>query len=255
MINIRSEDELKKIRIACSIASEAMEVVRDNVNPGISSMELSEKAGEYIISRGGKPAFYGYNGFPGIICVSLNSEVVHGIPDDRVIEEGDIVKIDLGTYFDGFYGDMARSFPVGKVTEEAERLLRSTEEALWKGMENAVTGKRTGDIGSAVQEYVEERGFSVVRALVGHGIGRRLHEDPQVPNFGKKGTGPMLKKGMVLAIEPMVNAGTWKVDTLEDGWTVVTSDGRLSAHFENTCAVQDEFPEILTLMSGEKQNG
>jgi len=253
MIHIRNDDEIESIRSACRLTAGTMEIVRREVRPGISTLSLARKAQEYIESRGGEPAFLGYNGYPGAICVSLNEEVVHGIPDDgRILREGDIVKLDIGTYIGGFYGDMSRTYPVGDISDEAAGLLKATEEALYAGIGRAVSGGRIGDIGYAVQRYVEERGYSVVRALVGHGIGRNLHEEPQVPNFGRQGTGPHLKSGMVLAIEPMVNAGSWEVRTLDDDWTVVTEDGRLSAHFENTCIIRDGEPEILTLMDGEQ---
>ncbi|GAF79097.1 unnamed protein product, partial [marine sediment metagenome] len=246
MINIRSGREIEKIRTACSLAAEAMEVARDEVKPGITTLEISGKVKDFIETHGARAAFLGYKGFPGAICVSVNEEIVHGIPKDRTLGEGDIVKIDIGTYIDGFYGDVARSFPVGEISTEAQELMRTTEDALYRGLAQAVSGKHIGDIGHAVQSYVEERGYNVVRALVGHGIGRNLHEDPQVPNFGRPGDGATLKNGMVLAIEPMVNAGTWEIKTLDDNWTAVTADGELSAHFENTCIVRNGFPEILT---------
>jgi len=253
MIHIRTEDELESLRRVCLLAAQTMEVARDRISPGVSTLEIALKAQEFIESHGGEAAFLGYSGFPGAICVSINDEVVHGIPDrTRIIEETDIVKIDLGTYMGGFYGDMARTYPVGDIADEVALLVRTTEESLYEGIAGAVSGNRVGDIGSAVQRYVESRGYSVVRALVGHGIGRNLHEAPQVPNFGRSGQGPLLKSGMVLAIEPMVNVGTWNVKTLDDGWTVVTADGMLSAHFENTCVIRDGYPEVLTLMDGEE---
>ena len=253
MIHVRSEGEIEKIHRVCRLAVQTMEVLRDEIRPGITTFAVSEKAKNFIESNGGKPAFLGYRGFPGAVCVSINEEVVHGIPGKRKLIEGDMVKIDIGTYFDGFYGDMARTFPVGEITEEAADLSTSTEKALYEGINHAVSGNCVGDIGYTVQSFVESRGYNVVRALVGHGIGRNLHEDPQVPNFGRPGSGPKLKSGMVLAIEPMVNKGTWEVNTLSDNWTVVTADRELSAHFENTCVVRDGFPEILTLMSGESE--
>lgn len=252
MIHIRTEKEIGKIRAVCRLAAEAMEVTRKEIRPGITTREISEKARVFIESRGAKAAFLGYNGFSGAICVSVNDEVVHGIPGDRVLEDGDLVKIDLGTYLDGYYGDMARTYPVGTVTAEAVDLIAAAGESFWRGAAKAVSGNRTGDLGWAIQHYLESRGYGVVRALVGHGIGRRLHEEPEVPNFGKPGAGYLLKSGMVLAIEPMVNVGTWEVEVLEDEWTTVTADGTLSAHYENTCLVRDGLPEILTLMSGEE---
>lgn len=254
MIHIRTGKEIEKMRSTCRLAAEAMKATSEVIRPGATTREISETAREFIESRGARAAFLGYNGFPGAICVSVNDEVVHGIPGDRTLREGDLVKIDLGTYAEGFYGDMARTYPVGAVSPEAEALISATRASFWRGAAQAVPGKRTGDIGSAVQRYLEPLGYGVVRALVGHGVGRRLHEDPQVPNFGRPGTGYQLKAGMLLAIEPMVNLGTWEVEVLEDEWTTVTADGRLSAHYENTCLVSDGFPEILTLMSGEETN-
>jgi len=253
MINIRSEDEIKKLRLAGEITAAAMEIGRDGIKPGTTTQEISEKVRSFIESKGAKAAFLGYNGYPGAICVSVNDEVVHGIPGDRVLEEGDIVKLDIGTYIHGFFSDMARTFPVGEIFEETKALMAVTEESLYLAINAAVAGNHVGDIGNAVQSYVEDKGYSVVRALVGHGIGSNLHEEPQVPNFGQAGGGPKLKSGMVIAIEPMVNAGKYEVRTLEDEWTVVTNDGELSSHFENTCVIRDGFPEILTLMNGEEK--
>ncbi len=252
MINIRSEQDIEKLRIAGQIAARAMEVARDTLKPGITTLELSEAVRAFIESQGAKAAFLGYNGFPGAICVSVNEEVVHGIPGDRILHDGDLVKIDLGTYINGFYGDMARTFALGSVSDEARELMKATEQSLYRGIAKAVPGNRIGDIGHAVQGMVEPLGYGVTRALVGHGIGRNLWEEPQIPNYGRAGTGAKLKTGMVLAIEPMVNLGTWEVRTLEDDWTVVTVDKALSAHFENTIVVSDGYPEILTLMQGEE---
>jgi len=251
MKKIRSENEIGRIRTACRIAADAMAVARDGVKPGITTRAISDRVRIYIEKRGAKAAFLGYNGFPGAICISMNEEVVHGIPGDRIIEEGDLVKIDLGAYHEGFYGDMARTYMVGEVNGDIAALVEATRESFNKGREKAVSGNRVGDIGHAVQTYLEDRGYGVVRALVGHGIGRNLHEDPQVPNFGRPDTGPKLESGMVLAIEPMVNMGDWNVDTLSDEWTVVTRDRKLSAHHENTCVVREGHAEILTVMDGE----
>lgn len=251
MIHIRSEWEVKKIHTACRLAAQAMEVAQNEVRPGVTTLMISEKTRKYIESEGGKAAFLDYHGFPGAICISLNNEVVHGIPGSLALREGDIVKIDIGTYIDGFYGDMARTFPVEEISQEAADLLKVTEYSLYEGIRQAIAGNHVGDIGYAVQQYAQKRGYSVVRELVGHGIGRNLHEDPQVPNFGIPGEGALLKTGMVLAIEPMINAGTFNVNTLDDNWTVVTSDGKLSSHFENTCVVRNDYPEILTLIDGE----
>ena len=251
MIHIRSEEEIALLHSACRLAVEAMEIARDEIKPGITTLEVSEKTREFIERHGAKAAFLGYNGFPGAICISVNEEVVHGIPGDRLLEEGDLVKLDIGTYRNGFYGDMTRSYPVGKISDNAEALVHATREAFYEGFRKAVSGNHVGDIGNAVQDYVEERGYGVVRALVGHGIGRNLHEDPQVPNFGVKDSGPKLKTGMVLAIEPMVNMGDWDVEVLDNNWTVVTADRKLSAHYENTCVVRDGYAEILTFMEEE----
>jgi len=253
MINIRSDLEINKIRSNCRLAAGAMEIARDEIKPGVTTLEISEKVRSFIESHGAKAAFLGYNGFPGAICVSVNDEIVHGLPGERVLQEGDITKIDLGTYMHGFYSDMARTFPVGKIYERAAELIKTTEQSLYVGIGQAVARNHVGDIGHAVQQYVEKRGYSVVRDLVGHGIGRNLWEEPQIPNYGKSGTGATLKRGMVIAIEPMINIGTFKVKTLDDNWTVVTADGKLSAHFENTCVVRDGFPEILTLITGEEK--
>lgn len=252
MIHIRTESEINKLRIACRLAAETMEIAREEIRAGVTTLEISEKVRRFIESRGGRAAFLGYNGFPGAICISLNEEVVHGIPSERVLRDGDVVKLDIGTYIEGFYGDMARTYTVGEASEETKALIAETRASFYRGAAKAVKGNRIGDVGWAIQSYLESRGYGVVRALVGHGVGRHLHEEPQVPNFGRPGAGNLLRTGMVLAIEPMVNLGTWEVDTLEDDWTTVTADGKLSAHYENTCVVREGSPEILTLMSGEE---
>ena len=235
------------------MTAEAMEIARDNVKPGVTTLQISNEASDYIKKQGAKPAFLGYNGFPGAICVSVNEEVVHGIPGGRVLDEGDLVKLDIGAYKDGFFGDMARSYPVGKISGEVEALATVTKETFFEGIGRAVTGNHIGDIGYAIQHYAENSGYGVVRALVGHGIGRNLHEDPQVPNFGVGGSGPRLRNGMIIAVEPMINMGDWEVEVLSDDWTMVTRDGKVSAHYENTCVVRDDYAEILTLMDGEDQ--
>lgn len=252
MIPIRGKAEIEKLRRACRLAVEAMEIARGEIRPDVTTFAIAEKVRTFIESRGARPAFLGYNGFPGAICISLNDEVVHGIPGGRALKDGDLIKIDIGTYLNGFFGDMTRTYPVGAVSDEAVLLMEETRNAFFSAAGVAVAGNLVGDIGWAVQSYLEPRGYGVVRALVGHGIGRRLHEEPQVPNFGAPGAGHLLKPGMVLAIEPMVNAGTFEVETLEDGWTTVTADGRLSAHYENTCVIRDGYPDILTFMSGEE---
>jgi methionyl aminopeptidase len=219
------------------------------IQPGITTKEIELFADGRITALGGKPAFKGYRGYPASICTSVNEEVVHGIPSSRKLREGDIISVDLGVYFDGFYGDGAVTIPVGKIDDDAATLLRITQEALDLGIENAVEGKRVNDISHAIQSHTEKNGFSVVRTFVGHGIGRELHEEPQVPNYGPPGKGPRLKEGMTLAIEPMVNAGTFEVKVLGDGWTAVTTDGKKSAHFEHTVLVTSGKPKILTKLS------
>jgi methionyl aminopeptidase len=246
-INIRTAGEIEKIRKPAQAVAETLQEMRALVEPGVTTRELDRFAVEALRARGCAPAFKGYRGFPANICASPNEVVVHGFPSDRRLAEGDIISIDLGAVAEGWYGDAAATWPVGRVSAEAGRLLATTEEALLRGIDQARVGNRLQDISFAVQSRAEEEGFSVVRDFVGHGIGRSLHEDPQVPNFGKPGCGPRLQAGMVLAIEPMVNAGTWEVEVLGDGWTVVTGDRRLSAHFEHTVAIREEGPEILTL--------
>jgi len=247
MINIRTLQEIAKIRKSSSLVARALQKVREAIRPGVTTAELDRIAEETIRRGGGVPAFKGYRGFPASLCVSVNEEVVHGIPGRRRLKEGDIVSLDLGVLMDGYYGDAAITVPVGEVSELAKRLLQVTEEALYRGIEKARAGNRLFDISHAIQRWVEAAGFSVVRDFVGHGIGRALHEEPQVPNFGPPNQGPRLDVGMVLAIEPMVNTGTWRVRVLENGWTVVTADGGLSAHFEHTVAITEGGPEILSL--------
>ncbi len=230
--------------------AETLDFIGGMVSPGISTGELDRKADEFIRKQGGTPAFKGYRGFPGSICTSVNEQVVHGIPSaKKVLKDGDIVSIDLGVIYEGFYGDAAYTYPVGEISEEATRLMKITEESLVMGIEAACDGNRISDIGHAVQNHVERNGFSVVRSFVGHGIGKQLHEEPQIPNFGPPGRGIRLKSGMTLAIEPMVNAGKYDVVILDDGWTAVTRDGSLSAHFEHTIAVTGNGPRVLTKTS------
>jgi len=229
------------------LVAQTLEALKGLISPGVTTEELDRFAEEFIRERGGIPAFKGYRGYPKTLCVSVNEEVVHGIPDKRRLKEGDIVSLDLGVVIDGYYGDAAITVAVGEVSEVAKRLIKVTEEALYKGIEQARPGNRLTDISHVIQRHVEEAGFSVVREFVGHGIGRQLHEEPQVPNFGPPNRGPLLEVGMVLAIEPMVNAGTWQVRISKNGWTVVTADGSLSAHFEHTVAITSNGPEILTL--------
>lgn len=247
MIYLKSPQEIEKIRKSSRLVARALKYLKAFIREGITTEELDRLAEEYIKRHGGIPAFKGYRGYPRSLCVSVNEEVVHGIPGKRKLKEGDIVSLDLGVLMDGYYGDAAITVPVGKVSELARKLIKVTEEALYRGIEMARPGNRLSDISHAIQTHVEKAGFSVVREFVGHGIGKQLHEEPQVPNFGPPNRGPRLEPGMVLAIEPMVNTGTWEVRILPNGWTVVTADGGLSAHFEHTVAITDNGPEILTL--------
>jgi methionyl aminopeptidase len=246
MILLKSPREVQEMQRPGEIVGGAHRRVREVVQPGVTTGEVDELVEQYIREEGGKPAFKGYRGFPASICISVNQEVVHGIPGDRVLQEGDIVGVDIGVQALGFYADAAQTLPVGNVSEAGEQLLQVTREALYGGIAEAREGNRVGDVSHAVQTLVESHGFSVVRSLVGHGIGRSMHEDPQVPNFGKPGEGPELKAGMVLAIEPMVNAGGFEIEVLSDEWTVVTRDGSLSAHFEHSVAITENGPVILT---------
>lgn len=248
MIFIKDDLALAAMRKAGKIVGETLLLLENKIKPGISTGELDRIAEEFIISKGAKPSFKGLYGFPKTLCISVNNQVVHGIPGDYILKEGDIVSIDCGAFLDGFHGDAARTFPVGKVSENAERLIQVTRDCFFEGIKFAQIGNRLTDISHAIQKYVEANGFSIVKTFVGHGIGRDLHEDPEVPNFGRPGKGPMLTKGMALAIEPMVNEGSFRVRTLKDNWTVVTSDGSLSAHYENTVAILPDGPEILTLV-------
>lgn len=246
VIIIKSDDEIKRVQGACRIVADTLQYLKGFVREGVSTRELEHKAEEFIKNRGGTPAFKGYRGFPGSICTSVNEQVVHGIPSGLRLREGDILSLDLGVYYDGFYGDGAVTMPVGRISPEARMLLDVTEKALHVGIGEVREGARVSDIGSAVQSYVEANGFSVVRTFVGHGIGKTLHEEPQIPNFGMPGKGPRLKQGMTLAIEPMVNAGGYDVVILDDGWTAVTRDGSLSAHFEHTVVVTKNGARVLT---------
>jgi len=246
MIIFKSERELVYMRDAGRLVARTIAEVAKAVAPGVTTLELDRIAAEFIIKHGGTPSFKGYQGFPGNICTSINEEVVHGIPSLRKLKSGDNVSIDIGAIVNGYNGDAAVTLPVGEVDPEVQRLLDKTEECLYKGIEQAVSGNHIGDISHAIQTHAEANGYSVVRSLVGHGIGRNMHEDPQVPNYGLPGRGPLLKPGMTIAIEPMVNAGTHEVKTLSDGWTVVTADAKRSAHFEHTIAITPKGPEILT---------
>jgi len=243
---LRGADEVDSIRSAARIVARTLKRLGSVVRPGITTADLDELAVRWIEEQGGSPAFKGYRGYPANICTSVNDEVVHGIPGPRVLKEGDIVGIDVGVEKDGYYGDAAWTFAVGRISPEATRLLEVAREALTQGIAQACAGRRVGDISHAIQSHVEGHGFSVVRSLVGHGIGRQMHEEPQVPNYGLPGRGPKLMVGQVLAIEPMVNVGTADVVTHDDGWTVATRDGALSAHFEHTVAVGAEGPQVLS---------
>jgi len=246
MIKIKNEVELEKMKKAGAILARVLKYLADAVKPGIRTSELDALAERAIISFGARPAFKGYRGFPASLCVSVNNEVVHGIPGPRLLKEGDIVSLDLGVVFDGYYSDAAITVPVGKVTPLAQKLIFVCKQALLEGIKNAWPGKHLNDISLAIQKEAENNGFSVVRDFVGHGIGKSLHEEPQVPNFFVPGNGLILEEGMTLAIEPMVNTGTYLVRVQPDGWTVVTQDGGLSAHFEHTVVVTAEGPKILT---------
>jgi methionyl aminopeptidase len=247
MIILKSSQEIEKIRKACVVVADVLERIRDLVRPGVSTQALDEASERWIRSAGAQPAFKGYRGYPKTLCTSVNDEVIHGIPSKEVqLRAGDIVSIDVGAIVDGFYGDAAITVPVGVVSDAAARLIKATEESLLLGIAQAKPGNRLYDISHAVQRHIEAHGYSIVRDYVGHGIGQNLHEDPQIPNFGAPGQGPRLKAGMVFAIEPMVNAGGSATVVKQDGWTAVTADGSLSAHFEHTIAITDNGPRILT---------
>jgi methionyl aminopeptidase len=247
VIVLKSPREIALMRAGGRILADALRLCQDLVKPGVSTLEIDREVEALIAQRGGRPAFKGYRGFPATICASINQEVVHGIPSaTRRLAEGDIIGLDLGVIVDGYYADAAITLPVGDISDEAQRLLAVTRESLEQAILAARPGRRLGDVSAAVQRHVEAAGYGVVRAFVGHGIGRELHEDPQVPNFGEPGRGPVLRPGMVLAIEPMVTMGHWEVRVLEDRWTAVTQDGSLAAHFEHTVAIGEGGPDVLT---------
>jgi len=248
MIIIKSDREIDYMKKAGKIVGETLALLQESIKPGITTGELDRIAEEYIKRNNSTPSFKGYYGFPASICTSINEEVVHGIPGTTVLKEGDIISIDCGANYNGYHGDAARTFAVGEISKEAENLINVTRESFFKGFEKAIIGNRLTDISSAIQEYAERRGYSVVRDYVGHGIGTKMHEDPEVPNYGRPGRGPKLMNGMVLAIEPMINIGDYQVETQSNDWTVVTKDGTLSAHYENTVAILSNGPEILTLI-------
>lgn len=252
MIYIKTKKEIDLIRESCRIVAETLKLVASTVGPGIATIELDKIAEDYILSNNAKAAFKGYSqagsyDYPASLCISIDEEVVHGIPSERVLKNGEIVSIDVGVFKNGFYGDAAISVPVGLVSDDKKKLLEVTENSLYEGIKEAKLNNRVHDISFAIQEYVEKNGFSVVKDLCGHGVGKYLHEDPSVPNYGIRGTGPKLKNGMTLAIEPMVNFGNYSVKTAQDGWTVLTQDGQPSAHFEHTVLISNGSPEILTV--------
>lgn len=251
MIYIKSEKEIEKMRRSNRAVMETLIELREMIEPGIDIKSIERKAEEMAEEKGGIPAFKGYNGYPSSICISINEVVIHGIPRNRLLQEGDLVGLDFGILIDGFYGDAAITVSVGEVSEEAKKLLRVTEKALYKGIDKARAGNRLGDISYAVQSFIEKNGFSVIREFTGHGIGRKLHEEPSIPNYGKPGTGVDIEKGMTFAIEPMVAAGSYEIDVLPDGWTALTKDGSLTAHFEHTIAVTEGKAEILSVEEKE----
>ena len=250
MIAVKNERELSLMRQAGKITAAARALAGEMVRPGVTTAQIDKAVREFIVSQGAKPSFLNYNGFPASTCISVNSVVIHGIPGGYVLKEGDIVSVDVGAFFRGYHGDCAATFPCGAISTEAQRLIDVTKQSFYEGIRFATKGHRVSDISHAIQTYVESNGFSVVRAFVGHGVGAQLHEEPEVPNFGAPGRGPRLIPGMTLAIEPMVNVGTYDVRVLKDGWTTVTADGKLSAHYENTVLITDGEPEILTVAEG-----
>lgn len=251
MIQLKTDREIEWMRQAGQVAAQAMKLVGESIEPGMTTQEVDDIFWQYVKARGGKASFYHYGGFPGHICVSINDEIVHGIPGRRVIQEGDIVSVDLGVELHGYQSDMAKTFFAGQCSQEAHRLVEVTRQSFYEALKHCYPGQRLGDVGHAVQALAEANGYSVVRVLTGHGIGKQLHEDPEVRNYGKPGTGETLKAGMVLAIEPMVNQGTHRVYELDDDWTCVTADGKLSAHYEHTVAITGDGPRILTALPEE----
>ena len=250
MISIKTERELDAMRQACKITAAARALAGEMVRPGVTTGEIDKAVHDFIISQGAKPSFLHYQGYPGSACISVNEVVIHGIPGKRVLKEGDIVSVDVGAQYKGFHGDCAATFACGAISPEAQKLIDVTKQSFFEGIQFARQGYRVSDISHAVQTYVEANGFSVVRAFVGHGVGEHLHEEPSVPNYGSPGKGPRLVKNMTIAVEPMVNMGTYDVRILKDGWTTVTADGKLAAHYENTILITDGEPEILTVTEG-----
>ena len=250
MITIKNERELDLMRQACKITAAARALAGEMVRPGVSTKAIDRAVHEFIVSQGAKPSFLHYNGYPASVCVSVNDVVIHGIPGGYILKEGDIVSVDVGAFYEGFNGDCAATYACGTISTEAQRLIDVTRQSFFEGIAQARKGNRVQDISHAVQTYVESNGFAVVRSFVGHGVGRKMHEEPEVPNFGDPGRGPRLLPGMTIAVEPMVCAGTYDVRVLKDGWTTVTADGKLSAHYENTVLITDGEPEILTVTEG-----
>lgn len=243
---LKSREEIELMRLSAQVVSKTLGLMATLVGPGVTPAQLDKRAEEFIRDMGAVPGFKGYNGYPYSLCTSVNDQVVHGMPTDRPLEEGDIITVDCGAYMNGFHGDHAYTFCVGEVSPEVKQLIEVTKESLYLGIEATREGNRVGDIGFAIQSYTEGFGYGVVRELVGHGLGRNLHEKPEVPNYGKRGKGPVLKEGLVIAIEPMINMGGHRVRQLRDGWTIVTADGKPSAHFEHDVAIVDGKPEILS---------
>ncbi len=250
MITIKNERELEIMRQACKITAAARALAGEMVRPGVTTKQIDKAVHDFIVSQGAKPSFLHHNGYPASACISVNSTVIHGIPGNYVLKEGDIVSVDVGALYKGFHGDCAATYPCGAISAEAQKLIDVTKQSFFEGIRFATQGHRVSDISHAVQMYVESNGFSVVRSFVGHGVGRQLHEEPEVPNFGAPGRGPRLLPGMTIAVEPMVNIGTYEVKVLSDGWTTVTADGGLAAHYENTVLITDGEPEILTVTEG-----
>ena len=250
MIAIKSERELELMRQACKITAAARALAGEMVRPGVSTKQIDKAVHDFIVAQGAKPSFLGYHGYPASVCISVNDTVIHGIPGGYVLNDGDIVSIDVGAYYKGYHGDCAATFPCGAISTQAQKLIDVTKQSFYEGLRFATPGHRVSDISHAIQTYVESNGFSVVRSFVGHGVGAQLHEEPEVPNYGNPGRGPRLIRGMTLAIEPMVNQGVYDVRVLKDGWTTVTADGKLSAHYENTVLITDGEPEILTVAEG-----
>ena len=248
MISLKSPRDIEKMRRAGRLTAEARALAGDMIRPGVTTLEIDTAVRRYIESKGGIPSFLNYNGFPASVCLSVNDEVIHGIPGPRVLMDGDIVSVDVGAILDGFHGDCAETFACGTISPEAERLIAVTRQSFWEGMKFARRGYRVGDISHAIQSYVEQNDFSIVRDYIGHGVGTKLHEPPEVPNFGSPGHGPRLMPGMTLAVEPMVNAGAWQIRVLEDGWTVKTADGSLAAHYENSILITKSEVETLTVL-------